>query len=213
MMKSLVESKWFPLIVVLLILITGIAVAFCCGFRITYAPELENSWEAISAVASWASVCATLAAVWAAIQIPRKIAEQKNNIQLINIRTQISNAILGVSSRIWIISNLVHTDIENLNKDMLWRFFSFATMDEYRKYSDDICLYDSYFEKHRTTVSKFHEVYLEIAWNIWYLELGDTDKQTLRKLSTSLTEADELIKSKEFDKLKAYMKEIINLCK
>ena len=42
---------WFILIEVILVLIL-----FLCGFRITYSPSLENSWNAISAVASWASV-------------------------------------------------------------------------------------------------------------------------------------------------------------
>ena len=30
--------------------------AWCTGFRITYAPELDNNWDAISAVAAWAGV-------------------------------------------------------------------------------------------------------------------------------------------------------------
>ena len=31
-------------------------VLWCMGFRITYAPELDNNWDAISAVAEWAGV-------------------------------------------------------------------------------------------------------------------------------------------------------------
>ena len=31
-------------------------VLWCMGFRITYAPELDNNWVAISAVAEWAGV-------------------------------------------------------------------------------------------------------------------------------------------------------------
>ena len=31
-------------------------VMWCMGFRITYAPELDNNWDAISAVAEWAGV-------------------------------------------------------------------------------------------------------------------------------------------------------------
>lgn len=33
-------------------------VLWCMGFRITYAPELDNNWDAISAVAEWAGVAA-----------------------------------------------------------------------------------------------------------------------------------------------------------
>ena len=36
-------------------------------FRITYAPELENSWNAISACAAWAGAFGTVAAVWFAV--------------------------------------------------------------------------------------------------------------------------------------------------
>lgn len=53
---------------------------YCIGFRITYAPQLENGWDAISAVATWASVVVSCFAVWAAIQIPQRIAEEQNDV-------------------------------------------------------------------------------------------------------------------------------------
>ena len=84
-LKTFIKGRWFPLVVALLVLITGIGVAFCCGFRITYAPELENSWEAISAVASWAGIIVSIAsavaafmAVWYAIQV----ADKQNQIAM-----------------------------------------------------------------------------------------------------------------------------------
>ena len=49
------------------------------GFRITYVPDLENSWNAISGTASWVSVIvsvlgviASFLAVWSAIQVPKR---------------------------------------------------------------------------------------------------------------------------------------------
>lgn len=66
---------------ILLVLIT-----FFLGFRITYSPNLENSWDAISAFAAWAGVGASLGAIWAAIQIPKKIAEEQNKITLFEKR-------------------------------------------------------------------------------------------------------------------------------
>lgn len=56
------------------------------GFRITYAPELENSWEAVSAVATCVGVLASFMAIWFAVQVPKKIAEQQNKIALFEKR-------------------------------------------------------------------------------------------------------------------------------
>ena len=56
------------------------------GFRITYAPTLENSWDAISACAGWAGAIFSLIAILVAIQIPKKIAEQQNRITLFEKR-------------------------------------------------------------------------------------------------------------------------------
>ena len=83
------ETRWFPLVVALVIIGAGIIVAFLLGLRITYAPELENSWDAISAVASWASVAASFFAVWAAIQIPKKIAKKQDAIALFDKRYEL----------------------------------------------------------------------------------------------------------------------------
>ncbi len=56
------------------------------GFRITYAPSLENSWDAISACAAWAGVVTSFVAIIVAIQIPRKIADRQNKIALFEKR-------------------------------------------------------------------------------------------------------------------------------
>ena len=77
-----IKGRWFPSLVLLVGLAFVLLVGFLLGFRITYAPALENSWEAISGVAAWVSAGATIAAVWAAIQIPKKIAEQQERVEL-----------------------------------------------------------------------------------------------------------------------------------
>ena len=63
------------------------------GFRITYAPSLENSWNAISACASWAGVISSFVAIYVAIQIPKKIADRQDRVALLEKRTQIYAAI------------------------------------------------------------------------------------------------------------------------
>lgn len=93
--KRFISSKWFPLAVACVVLLAVLVIAFLLGFRITYAPELENSWDAISAIASWAevivaiiSVIASFMAVWYAIQVPQKIAERQDRIALFEKRCE-----------------------------------------------------------------------------------------------------------------------------
>lgn len=81
-MKKFVEGKWFPLIITLQLLIVAAIVAFLFGFRITYAPELENSWNAISAMASWVGTIGTVSAIFAAIWV----ANRQNKIALFEKR-------------------------------------------------------------------------------------------------------------------------------
>ena len=59
------------------------------GFRITYAPTLENSWDAISAFAAWVGVISSFIAILVAIQIPRKIADHQNKIALFEKRLDV----------------------------------------------------------------------------------------------------------------------------
>lgn len=63
-----------------------VVVLWIFGFRITYAPKLETSWDAVSACAAWAGVIASFVAIWFAIQIPKKIAEEQNKIALFEKR-------------------------------------------------------------------------------------------------------------------------------
>lgn len=63
------------------------------GFRITYAPTLENSWDAISACAGWAGAIFSLIAILVAIQIPKKIADRQDRVALLEKRIQTYAAI------------------------------------------------------------------------------------------------------------------------
>ena len=95
-MKNIIKNRWFPLIaaVVLLLLAVGIALIMSLfGWRFTFAPELENSCDAVSSIASWASVLIALLsvgssfyAIYVAIQVPQKIAIKQNKIALFEKR-------------------------------------------------------------------------------------------------------------------------------
>lgn len=92
-MKRIIRNKWFlPVVIPAVFVIVGF-IMFLFGWRITYTPELDNSWDAISAVAAWAGivvafagVIASFAAVWFAIRVPQKIAEQQDKISLFEKR-------------------------------------------------------------------------------------------------------------------------------
>ena len=63
-----------------------LVVLYACGFRITYAPELENSWNAISACAGWFGAIMSALALFVAIHIPKRIADQQDRIALFDKR-------------------------------------------------------------------------------------------------------------------------------
>lgn len=82
-MKKLIKKPFLWLVVTELL---AAIILFFCGFRITYAPDLENSWEAISACAGWASVVVAGLAIYYAIRVPQKIAAEQNRIALFEKR-------------------------------------------------------------------------------------------------------------------------------
>ena len=91
-MKRFIKGRWFPLAVAGVCVLAFVLILFCLGFRITYAPKLENSWEAVSAVAAWGSIiiamvsaAASFAAVWYAI----KISDKQNRVALFEKRHEI----------------------------------------------------------------------------------------------------------------------------
>lgn len=86
------KTRWFPLAVALLIIGAGIVFALLLGFRITYAPALENSWGAVSGVAEWFGVFASVASAIASFMAVRyaiRVADKQNQITLFEKRFEI----------------------------------------------------------------------------------------------------------------------------
>lgn len=84
-MKNFIKGKWFPLTAAFLI---GAAVALVMakfGWRITYAPELENSWAAISAVAACVSALAGITIPIVAVAFQYKLDSNKKDIKGSNL--------------------------------------------------------------------------------------------------------------------------------
>lgn len=85
-MKKLFKNKQLYYILAAAVIIILAVMLYSVGFRITYAPELENSWDAISALAAWVGVIASFIAIWYAIQVPKKIADRQDKIALFEKR-------------------------------------------------------------------------------------------------------------------------------
>ena len=85
-MRKFIKGRWFPLVAAIGIIAVIAFVMALLGFRLTYAPSLENSWNAVSAVATWVGVVASFIAIWFAIRVPKKIAQQENKIALFEKR-------------------------------------------------------------------------------------------------------------------------------
>lgn len=75
-----------PILWIALALLAIFIFLYITGFRITYAPNLKNDWDAISGSAAWASVLLSFAAICAAIYVPYKVANDQNKISLFEKR-------------------------------------------------------------------------------------------------------------------------------
>lgn len=94
-MKKITRS---PTTWIILSICVIVIVLYFCGFRITYAPDLENSWDAISACASWFGAIMSAGALFVAISIPKIIAEQQNKIALFDKRYVACDSLLFLIS-------------------------------------------------------------------------------------------------------------------
>lgn len=216
---KLTTNQWFPLVVAFLIIAFGLVLGYLFGFRITYAPELENSWDAISGVADWVSAAATLAAVWAAVQIPKKIAERQDKIALINSRLEIADKIEDISISIRVSYDILnHVQRSQGIDDSFLLFLSYAMDDEFQKNRNIIRKYDLYFSKYTTCMSDWRLLYTYINIDCMKLdrarERNDRDKSILiKELIESISEANKFVHSEQFKQWKAYMHETISITK
>lgn len=95
-MKRFIKGRWFPWVIAVAAFLSVIFLLFLCGFRITYAPELENSWTAISAVAAWAGALGTVAILWynhKTIRLTQRSVRQAVGLQLYEKRLELYSAL------------------------------------------------------------------------------------------------------------------------
>lgn len=91
-MKKFVKGKWFPLVLAAVIAAILALILFLFGFRITYSPELDNNWDAVSACAAWVGAIGTVLAIFFAI----RVANKQNKITLFEKRLEIFNTIISL---------------------------------------------------------------------------------------------------------------------
>lgn len=222
-MKNFIKGRWFPLITAILIFTVIACVMVSFGWRITYAPDLENSWDAVSAVAAWAGivldivgVVATFLAVWVAIRIPREIAREENNITQIEHRREIQEAIHELSGKIQFIEfdNIYRVNISNdrdQRKSDMYLFMSY--FENYTNNQKTIKKYNSYFGEYQTTVKEFFIRYKAICYYLMGLVLTDNKADAIRELQYAIEEANKFVKSDEFRGLCTYMEQTLNVRK
>lgn len=95
-MKKFVKGRWFPLIAAAIAAVIVALVMALFGWKITYAPDLENSWDAISAVAAWAGIIMSFVAIMTAIWTPIRIANRQDKISLFEKRMRCYSTIQNI---------------------------------------------------------------------------------------------------------------------
>ena len=118
-MKKFIKGRWFPVIaaIAIVVLASGVVLTMMLfGWRFTYAPELETSWDAISAVAAWVGVISSFVAIWFAIQVPKIIVEKQNKIALFEKRYAVYDVLLHCIS----FSDSIKTEFDLSNSRALF---------------------------------------------------------------------------------------------
>lgn len=161
-MKKIAHKKWLSPVLILTVIIALVVILYWFGFRITYAPDLENKWDAISAVAVWVSALASLLTAVAAIQILKKIAREQNNIAEKKERKAIYFAIKEFSEQ-WAFyqANLVENDIDII---LLLKngALNFVDKESYENRHRIFESYTFYFSEHKDAIEQLMKFYTKI---------------------------------------------------
>lgn len=91
-MKKFFSKKWEWIALIFMVLVI---IFFASGFKIVYAPWMLNDWEAIGACASWVAAILSGIAIFVAVQIPKKIANEQNKISLFEKRFAFYNTLIN----------------------------------------------------------------------------------------------------------------------
>ena len=190
------------------------------GFRITYAPELENSWDAISAVAAWAGAIGTVAVLiynHIAIELTQKSVRQAVDLQLFEKRLELYNAITDdrafydapLSLKIAYNEQVyqMYSEIVELCQKRWINIIDFAVLFNvkslYQKEHGNICLelYETYTKEIK------HEIHIRNAGH-----LRDEEKKRASDLEKNKADTDLIHQQicEKYTQLEAQMRTILN---
>ncbi|WP_122791452.1 hypothetical protein [Intestinibacillus sp. Marseille-P6563] len=212
-MKESIKGKWFLLIVAIVVTLLAIFL-YHKGFRITYTPELENSWNAISVFAEWSNVLVSSLAVWAAIQIPKKIATDQNNVAVKEERLKIYFTIKNFSED-WAFyqTTIFESSHVNLIHLIQKKALNFLDENSYKKCQKAFNCYQFYFQKHQSTVqqlSYFHtEIFLLCQTINTMPELMTSPYNKEADLNSTMRKFVTFYNSSEFKNMISYMEQIL----
>jgi len=214
-MRKIFRSLSFWIVVLLCAIIV---ILYFCGFRITYAPMLNNHWEAISAGAGWFGAIMSALALFAAIGIPKSIAEQQNKIALFDKRYyafSVLNFLLPVAKEI------INNSKENQNNELSsWKILA-SSMQAYKftnmPFDTDIDFHtvryfytnlvleavkiDLLFNKEETSdIVSFLEIFDSYVSKVCEGDSYDEEQEALQSI------VEKIVNSKIQDRLEEYLK-------
>lgn len=175
-MRRILEHKWFKWIIIVILLLIFIILLYSLGFRITYAPYLDNNWDAISGVASWVSALATIAIPIVAVFLQHKLDSNKREIAISN-----ESMLNEVTTSI----EIMKEDIEELR----------ALYDEILDELDEIGKRNIQYERVQPNdrMSQYEMNYPKRALNYIGITMGATTKQVADYMQMPIDEVREIL--------------------
>lgn len=90
------KAKIIGAVLIVGLIVVLFATAYRTGWKIIYAPDLENDWEAISATATWVGAIGTVLVLWynhRSISLTQRSVQQAINLQLYDKRLELYTAL------------------------------------------------------------------------------------------------------------------------
>lgn len=134
-MKKLLKktSFWIVSIEIIIVIILGLL-----GFKITYNPDLDNNWDAVSACAACVGVVVSGIAIYFAKEVSIRIAESENNIATFEKRYLLYKSLLTLVDFGNMVSNISEDEQNNTNAKARARLYLLKYLEAISFNSDEI---------------------------------------------------------------------------
>lgn len=134
-MKKLLKKPlfWFVSVEIIIVIILVFL-----GFKITYNPDLDNNWDAVSACAAWAGVVVSGIAIYFAKEVSIRIAESENNIATFEKRYQLYKSLLPLVEFGNKLSEISEKELKNMDAKTRARLYLLKYLEAISFNSDEI---------------------------------------------------------------------------